>query len=69
MNLTSGTISCNIKTVGPAANRIAGNYIIPRGHAFEFSPATIVDGNFTESGPWDRNSAGVEAPATRPGRK
>ena len=55
VNITSGIISCTVKVVGEAANRIAGNYVIPMNFTFEFAPLTIVQDNFTEKGKWERN--------------
>jgi hypothetical protein len=52
INITSGTISCPVSVTGSAANRIAGNYVIPDQATFQCSPATIVDGNFSAAGPW-----------------
>ncbi len=52
VNLTSGIIACDIRITGEGVNRIAGNYMILRGEKLEFSPGTILDGNFTEKGPW-----------------
>ncbi len=56
INITSGILSANVEIVGKAANRIAGNYIIPDKFAYNFAPATIVQDNFTETGPWDKNA-------------
>ncbi len=56
VQITSGLVSCHVKTVGENANRFAGNYIIPEeGWTFEFSEKTIVEDNFTKSGPWEKN--------------
>jgi len=55
VNLTSGIIGCSIETVGKGVNRIAGNYIIPAGMTYTFTPATIVQDNFTDNGPWEKN--------------
>ena len=44
---------------GPAANRLAGNYIIPLQWQFRLSPTTIAEGNFTDKGPWARNTPGL----------
>ena len=53
VNITSGTLSCDVEVRGERVNRIAGNYIIPREYTFNFSPATIVQNNFTDEGPWE----------------
>ncbi len=53
MNITSGTLSCDVEVRGERVNRIAGNYIIPRECTFSFSPTTIVQDNFTDVGPWE----------------
>jgi hypothetical protein len=55
INITSGILSANVEIVGKAANRIAGNYIIPDKFTFNFNPTAIVQDNFTETGPWDKN--------------
>lgn len=55
VNLTNGILSCNVKTVGEGANRVAGNYVIPESWSFEFSPSTIVKDNFTANGPWEHD--------------
>lgn len=55
LNITSSIISCNIRSVGVGANRIAGNYMIIRGETFELCPSTIIENNFTDKGPWERN--------------
>lgn len=57
VNITSGIIGCSIETTGKWANRIAGNYVIPTDMTYKFAPATILDGNFTESGPWTSDRA------------
>jgi hypothetical protein len=56
ISITSGIIGCHITTDGPAANRIAGNYVIPESWEFKFCPATIAEGNFTAIGLWDKNT-------------
>lgn len=55
VNVTSGLISASISTAGPHFNRFSGNHIIPLEFKFDIAPATLVDGNFTKSGPWDHN--------------
>ena len=42
-----------MRVQGAGVNRLSDNYMIPReGLQFEFSPATIVDGNFSAEGLW-----------------
>ncbi|MFH0963432.1 MAG: glycosyl hydrolase family 28-related protein [Planctomycetota bacterium] len=53
--ISSSILACHIRTTGELANRISGNYVIERGETFDFSPATIVEDNFTEHGPWEKN--------------
>ncbi|MFH1008470.1 MAG: hypothetical protein V1800_13370 [Candidatus Latescibacterota bacterium] len=53
VNVTSGTLSCDVEVRGGQANRIAGNYIIESQCTFSASPATIFEGNFTDEGPWE----------------
>ena len=55
INLTSSIISCSVKVEGSAANRIAGNYIIPGEHAFEFCESTCLQSNYTADGSWVLN--------------
>lgn len=55
VNLTNGILGCTVKTDGKGVNRIAGNYVIPEGWQFDFTPSTIVEDNFTENGPWEMN--------------
>jgi hypothetical protein len=55
-NITSGIINATMEIAGKTANRIAGNYIIPEKCTFTFAPATIVQDNFTETGPWEKNT-------------
>jgi len=52
VQITSGMINCHVTTSGEGCNRIAGNYVIPASYSFAFSPATIVENNFCESGAW-----------------
>lgn len=52
VNIASGIISCGITVAGEGVNRIAGNYMILREERIELTPATIVEGNFSENGPW-----------------
>ncbi len=54
--ISSGILNCDITTTGKGANRIAGNYIIPDKLTFTFSPATLVQDNFTENGPWEKDT-------------
>lgn len=56
VGITSGIINAAMEITGTGTNRIAGNYIIPAELGFEFSPATLVRDNFTDQGPWDRNT-------------
>ena len=51
-NITSSLLGCNVKTVGDLPNRFAGNHVSGEGQRFEFAPATLLDGNFTKTGPW-----------------
>lgn len=55
VNVTSGIISCHLKTTDEGANRIAGNLITPLNWTFSFSTATIVRDNFVKEGQWDQN--------------
>lgn len=52
VNISNGSMSCNLQTVGPGVNRIAGNFVIPLDFSVALAPSTLCDGNFTESGPW-----------------
>ena len=71
INITSGIIACAVSTKGTGANRIAGNYIITETGSttppwpFELSNSTIVEGNFTKQGLWDKNSnqVSIKSPA------
>jgi len=54
--LSDGLLNCNITTAGKGVNRIAGNYIIPEKFTFTFTPATLVQDNFTDNGPWEKNT-------------
>lgn len=57
INITSGLIGCTLKAVGEGANRIAGNHIVHMDtFQYEIAPATIVEGNFTDKGPWEHNN-------------
>jgi len=57
----SGLIGCTIDTTAsPKANRVADNFMHANvfddpSFTFDFSPATIVEGNFANDGPWKRN--------------
>ena len=54
--ISGGEIGCNLFTRGEGINRFAGNYIVPIPgicERFEFSPSTIIEGNFTAEGPWE----------------
>ena len=55
INLSSGIISCDVRVSGARTNRIAGNYVIPGKYRFDISPATLVQDNFTDAGPWEYN--------------
>lgn len=55
INITSSLIGSSISTEGEKFNRFSGNHIFPEEQKFEFSAATIVDGNFTKNGPWELN--------------
>jgi len=53
--ISGGELCCNLFTRGEGVNRFAGNYIIPHPgicERFEFSPGTILEGNFSAEGPW-----------------
>lgn len=56
INITSGLVSCNLALTAPAANRLAGNYIIPLQWKHELSGGIIAEGNFTDKGPWEKNT-------------
>lgn len=58
VSITSGIIACDVKVAGEGVSRIAGNYMIIRGERFEFSPGTILEGNFTDAGAWKGPDAG-----------
>jgi len=51
VSLTGGIIGSAVRIAGAGVNRLADNYVIPEGKTFEFSPSTIVDGNYTAAGP------------------
>ncbi|MCA9012134.1 MAG: right-handed parallel beta-helix repeat-containing protein [Planctomycetaceae bacterium] len=55
VNITSGLISASIATEGPGFNRLSGNHIIPLTWTFEIAPSTLLEGNFTKTGPWEYN--------------
>ncbi|MDA0833979.1 MAG: hypothetical protein O2955_18540 [Planctomycetota bacterium] len=56
VQIASSLISCHVKTMGEYANRFTDNHIIPQGGwTFEFGEKTIVEGNFTKTGPWEQN--------------
>lgn len=57
ISITSGLVNCHVRTRGPLANRFAGNYVIPGEYQFDFAPATRVEGNYTDKGPWELNRA------------
>jgi len=51
-----GEICCNLFVRGAGAHRLAGNYVIPHPgicDRFEFTPATMLEGNFTAEGAWE----------------
>ena len=56
VSITSSIIACNVKTIGDGVNRIANNYIIIQGKSFEFCPTTIIENNFTDTGPWEKTA-------------
>lgn len=57
VNIAGGQISCKTTVTGDGANRIADNFIILLPEwTFEFAPGTIVEGNFTDKGPWEKNT-------------
>ena len=58
VNLSSGIIAGNVITRGEGANRIANNYMIVPNKTLEFCSATVIEGNFTDNGPWEKNSPG-----------
>lgn len=55
VNITSGLISASIASDGPDFNRLSGNHIIPLTFEFELAPSTLLDSNFTKTGPWEHN--------------
>lgn len=55
VTITSGLISASITTEGPDLNRLSGNHIIPLTFTFNIAPSTLLDGNFTKTGPWEHN--------------
>jgi hypothetical protein len=55
VSITSGLISASISTEGPDFNRLSGNHIIPLTFQFDIAPSTLLDGNFTKTGPWEHN--------------
>lgn len=55
INITGGSISCNVVTRGDSASRLAGNYLLPETFTFTLAPSTLVEGNFTEKGAWEEN--------------
>jgi hypothetical protein len=56
INLTDGILGCSLRIDGDKYNRVAGNYVIPANWTFTLAPTTLIQGNFTEAGPWDKNS-------------
>jgi len=57
VQLGNGIIGCTVRVEGTGVNRIAGNHVIPgEGRASEFSPQTLLEGNFTSEGPWPANA-------------
>ncbi len=55
VNITNGMLACSVTIDGPNANRLGGNLVFPTYGAFTLAPSTIVEGNFTQDGPWDKN--------------
>jgi hypothetical protein len=56
VSISNGQISYIVNVTGDGANRIADNYVIPLPEwTFTFAPGTIVEGSFTEDGPWEKN--------------
>ncbi|MDA0833767.1 MAG: hypothetical protein O2955_01965 [Planctomycetota bacterium] len=55
VNITNGILSLPIVVSGEHVNRFAGNYVVPKYTTYEFSPATIVQDNFTADGLWEAN--------------
>lgn len=53
-NITSSLLGCNVRTIGDLPNRFAGNHVSGEGQLFEFAPATLLDGNFSKTGPWKK---------------
>ena len=53
INVTSSLLGCNVTTAGKLPNRFAGNHVSGEGQKFEFAPATILEGNFSKTGPWE----------------
>ncbi|MBI3985538.1 MAG: hypothetical protein HY343_01345 [Lentisphaerae bacterium] len=56
VNISASIIACNVTTLGDGVNRIANNFMIIRNETFDFSPTTIIESNFTDKGPWEKNS-------------
>lgn len=57
VQLCNGIIGCTVQVQGTGVNRIAGNHVIPgEARASEFTPQTLVEGNFTSEGPWPANA-------------
>jgi len=56
VNITNGMLACPVSIDGPNANRLGGNLVFPTHGAFTLAPSTIVDGNFTQDGPWEKNN-------------
>lgn len=54
VNIQGGQISCSVLVSGKGVNRVADNYVIPEAFRFTFTPATIVQNNFTATGPWGK---------------
>jgi hypothetical protein len=54
VNIQGGQISCSVLVSGKGVNRMADNYVIPEKFQFNFTPTTIVQNNFTATGPWGK---------------
>ncbi len=65
VNVTSSLLGCNVKTSGDLPNRFAGNHVVTEGQRFDFAPATIVEDNFTKTGPWTLNQVAVIKPVEK----
>jgi len=52
INISNGQISCDVQIKGAGVNQLVNNYIIPRSCEFDFSPSTLMSGNFSKNGLW-----------------